>query len=1410
MIDTNNLVPSFDASASTLHVVTVTDNATDRLHSALASSGEAVLVLDAQATLDDLISALSQRQTAKGFDSLHLYSHAEEGRFWIGGTEISADTITGLGKELGELGSQLQDTGDILIYGCNVAGSSGGETLIRTLSDFTGADVAASVDSTGSGEANQDWDLEYQQGAIEALSTGIHHSLNWQGSLAVSPGAWVTAATYTDANGDLVDVALTGGGTFQLALAGGSTDGADAEQLVLSDTTATSSLAVTVTPQKLAINAGSIDDGGVAFYNRLYSPGYTTINTIKTTAISDSSIDSIRLGAAIVNNMSLARLSINNITLDTAYTTFTDRVNTSSLGSVNIANPSITIDNVTAAAELEIFDESPTGSSTNSYNPVTGLVDVGSIRAKSIGSLVVNGPISAPTADPYDPLPTTNNLRGTINVSESIGSIEAQRSALTGAIRAGSIDNINIGLVQGEVSTRDASKPLTMNLNSQFRGFIRPAGHLNLGFNFNYIQPNDTPPEREVIFGEIHAGGGISGSSDSLYDDLLLPNHIYNLYRHTGTAVTTLGEAAVGTLISNGIANARFNGSGNARLISEGDIGDISANNFTASMLVEAKGNIGSIEAYLFSEQVPPDPVSPPEPPVPGELAGAFKAGGNIGNVKAATNLVATLQAGGSIGDLTAFDGGIHSELIDAGTNIGNIWAKKQESTKGKFVAQTGNIGNLYVATGIFDTTLRAGNDIGNIYIEKGRLDLPNMAAARDIGAITVKGSNSMTGGTIAAGRSIGAITISAGSSRGIFGTLIQAGDEQGLYNEDQIASIGNIRVIAYGATELPEVEPGPDPSTAQQTNAIENAVITAGKIGSIQARAFTGSGIRSTHINAQRSTIASIKGIGFTHGLDAVNMVAARRIGNITGASQVQGSGIIGSQFLANSGAIGVIHGRGGSAGGSGLSDLYIQSLGTTRGISGQSNANGGHAIESVTANVGSLISLKASVLGGEGGSPNDPISSGIVDSEITTLASDIQRININVQSIRGEGIADTIIDSSGGIGSIQVSAFNADAIKNSTFTASQAIGKITAESVNAGTAISGSEFLSKKAGIAETTSIDAKSGGGGINDHGMRGNTFTAYTSIGKLNAVTEGGIAIDATSFLADSGWTNNGSIKSIRAISNGINFAGSIGMRAVIADAASIGSIYAEVSEFRGGASISESVFRTRSAVEESAGIIRGRERLAFNNRGKIGTITVKNASRTGNGIEFSQILAGGAGSIGTINVDMLWKKSAWTQLENRQASGVAIYGSAIRATGLDPDQNVFSGKIGSIIINTGRVIPDQTVPPIPPLPPLPPLPLILFPPPNDQFTEAPAGINLSYLAAYGGIGDIVVRSVGTGIGNSVIYANSDVLNPFIGRNLTVAKVKPNGKIKSLDVIARGLFAEDVVNTLINPPAPPPAP
>ena len=58
----------------------------------------------------------------------------------------------------------------ILFYGCNVASTDGGKTLISKISEVTKADIAASDDVTGKGG---DWDLEKKIGIVETQNVKV-------------------------------------------------------------------------------------------------------------------------------------------------------------------------------------------------------------------------------------------------------------------------------------------------------------------------------------------------------------------------------------------------------------------------------------------------------------------------------------------------------------------------------------------------------------------------------------------------------------------------------------------------------------------------------------------------------------------------------------------------------------------------------------------------------------------------------------------------------------------------------------------------------------------------------------------------------------------------------------------------------------------------------------------------------------------------------------------------------------------------------------------------------------------------------------------------------------------------------------------------------------------------------------
>ena len=133
-------------------------------------------VLDAQ---KDGIEQIEQCLAGySNLDSIQILSHGSQGSLYLGNTVLSNNTLKKYQDQLTNIGSHLKDTGDILLYGCNVAQGDTGLQFIDALAKATGADVAASNDITGSATFNGNWQLEATIGSIDNVSALAISSLN--------------------------------------------------------------------------------------------------------------------------------------------------------------------------------------------------------------------------------------------------------------------------------------------------------------------------------------------------------------------------------------------------------------------------------------------------------------------------------------------------------------------------------------------------------------------------------------------------------------------------------------------------------------------------------------------------------------------------------------------------------------------------------------------------------------------------------------------------------------------------------------------------------------------------------------------------------------------------------------------------------------------------------------------------------------------------------------------------------------------------------------------------------------------------------------------------------------------------------------------------------------------------------
>ena len=180
-----------------------------------AAPGVKVVVLDAhQNGLDQMIAAL---QGVKNLQSISVISHGDEGVVLLGNGPLFAGNLEQNQAKLQTIGQSLAKGGDFLLYGCDIGRGEQGANFVNKLAQITGADVAASSDTTGGATGN--WDLEIKTGNIDSSSAINTKDLSAYSYLlhtaSVNSVAQLKAAITTASTDGLADtITLTGNITF--------------------------------------------------------------------------------------------------------------------------------------------------------------------------------------------------------------------------------------------------------------------------------------------------------------------------------------------------------------------------------------------------------------------------------------------------------------------------------------------------------------------------------------------------------------------------------------------------------------------------------------------------------------------------------------------------------------------------------------------------------------------------------------------------------------------------------------------------------------------------------------------------------------------------------------------------------------------------------------------------------------------------------------------------------------------------------------------------------------------------------------------------------------------------------------------------------------------------------------------
>ncbi|NML24397.1 cadherin domain-containing protein [Zoogloea dura] len=187
-----------------------------------------VVVVDAT---DDGIGAISRSLEGRGdVSAIHIVGHGEAGSAQLGASRLDGDTLLLRAGDIAAWGDVLAPDADLLLYGCDVGATQAGRDLINGLAQLTGADVAASDDSTGSSLLGGDWQLEVQHGRVDTASiTSAAGQARWQGLLntytvsnTADSGAGSLRQAIIDANAnsgaDSIDFAISGTGVHTISL----------------------------------------------------------------------------------------------------------------------------------------------------------------------------------------------------------------------------------------------------------------------------------------------------------------------------------------------------------------------------------------------------------------------------------------------------------------------------------------------------------------------------------------------------------------------------------------------------------------------------------------------------------------------------------------------------------------------------------------------------------------------------------------------------------------------------------------------------------------------------------------------------------------------------------------------------------------------------------------------------------------------------------------------------------------------------------------------------------------------------------------------------------------------------------------------------------------------------------------
>ncbi|NEO86000.1 MAG: CHAT domain-containing protein [Spirulina sp. SIO3F2] len=180
---------------------------------------------DGVAVISEQLTVISE--AVGELESVAIVAEGNVGNFWLGSEWLTAENIGDYQAGLAQWGGALASDADILLYSCFTALGATGEALVDGIASMVGADVAASVDVTGSVNYGGNWELEHNIGSIETENPFTPEIVdNWEGKLTTitvtnlnntGSGSLRDAIQYNAMNGDFITFHPNLVGTLTLA-----------------------------------------------------------------------------------------------------------------------------------------------------------------------------------------------------------------------------------------------------------------------------------------------------------------------------------------------------------------------------------------------------------------------------------------------------------------------------------------------------------------------------------------------------------------------------------------------------------------------------------------------------------------------------------------------------------------------------------------------------------------------------------------------------------------------------------------------------------------------------------------------------------------------------------------------------------------------------------------------------------------------------------------------------------------------------------------------------------------------------------------------------------------------------------------------------------------------------------------